>query len=95
MMPPIPIGLPPLSYNSYWNGMQPCMDGFMGPYAAPMPMIGYGLGPFDMPFAGGLPQDPFGMHGYVMPVHPPHRYDVSLPLLLHPLLPGFPLSLSL
>ncbi|XP_024640376.1 E3 ubiquitin ligase PQT3-like isoform X2 [Medicago truncatula] len=68
-----PIGLPPPSYNSYWNGMQRCLDGYMGPYAAPMTMMGYGLGPFDMPFAGGLPQDPFGMHGYVMPVHPPHR----------------------
>ena len=90
MMPPMP-----LSYNSYWNVMQPCMDGFMGPYAAPMQTMGYGIGPFDMPFAGGLPQNPFGMQGYVMPVHPPHRYDVSLPLLLHPLLPGFPLSLSL
>ncbi|AES99521.2 E3 ubiquitin ligase PQT3-like isoform X2 [Medicago truncatula] len=69
-----PIGLLPFSYNSYWNGMQPCMDGFMGPYAAPM--MGYGIGPFDMSFAGGPPQDPFGMQGYVMPVHPPHR-DLS------------------
>ncbi|AET00990.1 E3 ubiquitin ligase PQT3-like [Medicago truncatula] len=68
-----PTGLPPFSYNSYWNDMQPCMDGYMGPYAAPMPTMVYGLGPFDMPFGGGLPQDLFGMHGYVMPVHPPHR----------------------
>ncbi|CAJ2639461.1 unnamed protein product [Trifolium pratense] len=70
----MPMGPPPPSYNnSYWNGMQPCMDGFMPPYGAPMQMMGYGLGPFDMPFAGGLPQDPFGMQGYMMPVVPPQR----------------------
>ncbi|GAU32803.1 hypothetical protein TSUD_152520 [Trifolium subterraneum] len=71
----MPMGPPPPSYNNpYWNGMQPCMDGFMQPYGAPMQMMGYGLGPFDMPFAGGLPQDPFGMQGgYMMPVAPPHR----------------------
>ncbi|KAJ1422413.1 Zinc finger, RING/FYVE/PHD-type [Sesbania bispinosa] len=68
----MPMGPPP-GYNPYWNGMQPCMDGFMAPYAGPMQMMGYGLGPFDMPFAGGLPQDPFGMQGYMMPVVPPHR----------------------
>ncbi|KAL5077772.1 hypothetical protein RYX36_016756 [Vicia faba] len=70
----MPMGPPPPSYNPYWNGMQPCMDGFMAPYAAPMQMMGYGPGPFDMPFAGGLSQDPFGMQGgYMMPVAPPHR----------------------
>ncbi|XP_004513229.1 E3 ubiquitin ligase PQT3-like isoform X2 [Cicer arietinum] len=73
----MPMGPPPPSYNSYWNGMQPCMDGFMAPYPGPMQMqmqmMGYGLGPFDMPFAGGMPQDPFGMQGYMMPAVPPHR----------------------
>jgi hypothetical protein len=62
------------------------MEGFMPPYGAPMQgyassnaMMGYGFGPFDMPFAGGLPQDPFGMQGYMMPVvPPPHRYDFNL-----------------
>ncbi|QHO33394.1 hypothetical protein S83_027731 [Arachis hypogaea] len=68
----MPMGPAP-GYNSYWNGMQPCMEGFMGPYGGPMQMMGYGLGPLDMPFAGGLPHDPFGMHGYMMPVVPPHR----------------------
>lgn len=68
----MPMGPPP-GYNSYWNGMQP-MDGFMAPYGGPMQMMGYGLGPLDMPFAGGMPQDPFGMQGYMMPVVPPHRY---------------------
>ncbi|KAL9326728.1 hypothetical protein ACSQ67_007373 [Phaseolus vulgaris] len=46
----MPMGPPP-GYNSYWNGMQP-MDGFMAPYGGPMQMMGYGLGPLDMPFAG-------------------------------------------
>lgn len=68
MMPMVP----PAGYNSYWNGMQP-MDGFMAPYGNPMQMMGYGLGPLDMPF-GGMPQDPFGMQGYMMPGFPPHRY---------------------
>ncbi|MCH97641.1 DWNN domain A CCHC-type zinc finger protein, partial [Trifolium medium] len=60
MMPPMG---PPPGYNPYWNGMQPCMDGFMPPYAGPMHMnmMGYGLGPYDMPFANGMPHDPFGM----------------------------------
>ncbi|XP_045792306.1 E3 ubiquitin ligase PQT3-like isoform X1 [Trifolium pratense] len=74
MMPPMG---PPPGYNPYWNGMQPCMDGFMPPYAGPMHMnmMGYGLGPYDMPFANGMPHDPFGMQGYMMPPipPPPHR----------------------
>ncbi|CAL0331158.1 unnamed protein product [Lupinus luteus] len=68
----MPMG-PPAGYNSYWNGMQPCMDGFMAPYAGPMQMMHYGLGPLDMPFASGFPPDPFGMQGYMMPPVPPHR----------------------
>ncbi|KAE9597463.1 putative transcription factor interactor and regulator CCHC(Zn) family [Lupinus albus] len=68
----MPMG-PPAGYNSYWNGMQPCMDGFMAPYAGPMQMMGYGLGPLDMAFANGFPPDPFGMQGYMMPPVPPHR----------------------
>ncbi|XP_027192926.1 E3 ubiquitin ligase PQT3-like isoform X2 [Cicer arietinum] len=68
----MPMGPPPGGYNPYWNGMQPCMDGFMAPYAGPpMHMMGYGLGPYDMPFVGGLPHDPFGMQGYLMPPMPP------------------------
>ncbi|CAL0313751.1 unnamed protein product [Lupinus luteus] len=68
----MPMG-PPAGYNPYWNGMQPCMDGFMAPYAGPMQMMGYGLGPLDMAFANGFPPDPFGMQGYMMPPVPPHR----------------------
>lgn len=67
---------PPPGYNPYWNGMQPCMDGFMAPYAGPMQMLGYGQDPFGMPFANGFPQDPFGMQGYMMPGFPPHRYVI-------------------
>lgn len=90
----MPMGPPPPSYNPYWNGMQPCMDGFMAPYAAPMQMISYGPGPFDMPFVGGMSQDPFGMQGYTMPVVPPHRYDFSLSsdIASHPLLSSLFLS---
>ena len=47
-----------------------------------MQMMGYGLGPLDMPFAGGMPQDPFGMQGYMMPVVPPHRYILLVILKL-------------
>ncbi|XP_058764496.1 E3 ubiquitin ligase PQT3-like [Vicia villosa] len=54
----MPMGPPP-GYNPYWNGIQPGMDGFMAPYAGPMHMMGYGLGPYDMPFANGMAHDPF------------------------------------
>jgi E3 ubiquitin-protein ligase RBBP6 len=80
------------------------MEGFMPPYGAPMQgyassnaMMGYGFGPFDMPFAGGLPQDPFGMQGYMMPVAPPpHRYDFNLSsAIISPSPCSLSLSLSL
>lgn len=61
------------TYPPYWNGMQPGMDAFMAPYGGGMPYMGYGMGPLDMPFAGVMPQDPFGAPGYMMPVVPPHR----------------------
>ncbi|CAL0301750.1 unnamed protein product [Lupinus luteus] len=43
------------------------MDGFMEPYAGPMEMMHYGLGPLD------FPPDPFGVQGYMIPPVPPHR----------------------
>jgi E3 ubiquitin-protein ligase RBBP6 len=56
------------------------MDGFMPPFGGPSPMhmMDYGLGPYDMPFANGMPHDPFGMQGYMMPPipPPPHRYAI-------------------
>ncbi|KAI3674843.1 hypothetical protein L2E82_51881 [Cichorium intybus] len=72
--------LPDPPYNPYWNSMQPGMDAFMGPYGGGMPPYmgsGYGLGPMDVPFGGGMfPQDPFGMSGLMMPPPfiPPQRY---------------------
>ncbi|KAH1106413.1 hypothetical protein J1N35_010181 [Gossypium stocksii] len=68
------MSMGPSAYNPYWNGMQPGMDGFMGPYAGAMPyMGGYGLGPLDMPFGGVMPPDPFGAQGYMFPPVPPQR----------------------
>ncbi|XP_004299417.1 PREDICTED: E3 ubiquitin-protein ligase RBBP6-like isoform X2 [Fragaria vesca subsp. vesca] len=65
----------PSTYNPYWNGMQPGMgmDGYMPPYGAPMPYMGYGMGPMDMPFGGPFPPDSFGGQGYMMPMVPPQR----------------------
>ncbi|GLU05558.1 hypothetical protein SLE2022_226550 [Rubroshorea leprosula] len=71
MMPMAPTG-----YDPYWNGMQmqPGMDGFLGPYGGPMPYMQYGLGPFDMPFGGGVfPPDPFGAQNFLFPGVPPQR----------------------
>lgn len=68
----MPMG--PSAYNPIWTGMQqPGMEGYMAPYAAPMPYMGYGLGPLDMPFGGFVPQDPFGAN-CMYPVGPPQRY---------------------
>ncbi|KAG9452001.1 hypothetical protein H6P81_004905 [Aristolochia fimbriata] len=63
------------TYNPYWSGgMQWGMDGLMGPYGGGMPYMGYTPGPFDLPFGGIMPQDPFCGHGYnMMPVVPPQR----------------------
>ncbi|KAB2018061.1 hypothetical protein ES319_D08G204100v1 [Gossypium barbadense] len=68
------MSMGPSAYNPYWTGMQPGMDGFMGPYAGAMPyMGGYGLGPLDMPFGGVMPPDPFGAQGYMFPPVLPQR----------------------
>ncbi|XP_058105960.1 E3 ubiquitin ligase PQT3-like isoform X2 [Magnolia sinica] len=66
----------PSAYNPYWPGMQWGMDGYMAPLPGPMPYMGYTPGPFEVPFGGVLPQDPFGGQGYMMPVVPPQR-DLS------------------
>lgn len=64
----------PSAYNPYWVGGMPMgMDGYMAPYAGTMPYMGYAPGPFDVPFAGMLPQDPFAAQGYMLPVGP-QRY---------------------
>lgn len=64
--------------NPYWTGMQPGMDGYMAPYPGAMPYTGFGLGPFDMPFGGIVPQDPFGAQGYLFPPVPPQRYALVM-----------------
>ncbi|KAE8678620.1 DWNN domain isoform 2 [Hibiscus syriacus] len=68
------VSMGPSAYNSYWTGMHPGIDGFMGPYAGGMHyMGGYGLGPMDMPFGGVMPPDPFGAQGYMFPPVPLQR----------------------
>lgn len=89
----MPMG--PGPYNPYWNGMQPGMgmEGYMAPYGGPMPYMGYGLGPLDMPFGGFGPQDSFGAQGYMMPLVPPQRYTfVSFEFLSLSLVLSSPLS---
>ncbi|KAK1258782.1 hypothetical protein QJS04_geneDACA018693 [Acorus gramineus] len=64
----MPMG--PNGYNPYWGGMQwGGMDPYMT-YQASMPFMGYTPGPFDVPFVGALPQDPFRGPGYMYPVLP-------------------------
>ncbi|KAL0927147.1 hypothetical protein M5K25_001307 [Dendrobium thyrsiflorum] len=65
----MPVG--PSAYNPYWgNGMPIGIDGFMPPLAAPMPYMGYTPSPFDVPFGGILPPDPYAAQGYMMPGFP-------------------------
>ncbi|KAI3869144.1 hypothetical protein MKX03_035387, partial [Papaver bracteatum] len=71
---------PPAACNPYWGGMPLGMEGYMGaPYMGNMgnmgnmPYMGYNPGPFDVPFGGMIPQDPFRGQGYMMPVVPPQR----------------------
>ncbi|KAF8392366.1 hypothetical protein HHK36_022708 [Tetracentron sinense] len=66
----------PSAYNNpYWTGMQLGMDGYLPPYAGAMPYMGYAPGPFDVPFGGILPQDPFRGQGYMMPVPPQRNFS--------------------
>ncbi|XP_010277117.1 PREDICTED: uncharacterized protein LOC104611647 isoform X2 [Nelumbo nucifera] len=67
----MPLG--PSTYNPYWSGLPLGMDGYVAPYAGTMPYMGYVPGPFDVPFGGILPQDPFVGQGYMLPVVPPQR----------------------
>lgn len=66
-------GMPmaPSVYNPYWGGGMPIgIDGFMPPLAAPMPYMGYTPNPFDVPFGGIMPHDPYAAQGFVMPGFP-------------------------
>lgn len=66
----MPLG--PSPYNPFWSGMQPGME-YAAPYGGSLPYMGYGLGPYDVPF-GVLPQDPFGAQCFMMPPVPLHRF---------------------
>ncbi|CAL1401571.1 unnamed protein product [Linum trigynum] len=73
--------MPPAAFNPYMmGGMQPpAVDQYMNPYGGggPMPFMGYGLGPLDLPpFGGMMPPDPFAPQGFMnnmMPMIPPQR----------------------
>ena len=68
----MPMGMGPSTYNPYWpGGMQPGMEGYMAPFAPPMPYMGYGIGPLEMPFGGFMPQDPYAAQGCMFPGGPP------------------------
>ncbi|KAI3979766.1 hypothetical protein MKX01_013861, partial [Papaver californicum] len=77
------IPFPPAACNPYWGGMPLGMEGYMGaPFMgnmgnmgnmSNMPYMGYNPGPFDGPFGGLIPQDPFAGQGYMMPVVQPQR----------------------
>ncbi|KAG0503877.1 hypothetical protein HPP92_003949 [Vanilla planifolia] len=60
------------AYNpAYWAGGMPVgMDGYMPPFPGAMPYMGYAPGPFDVPFGGILPHDPYVTQGYMMPGFP-------------------------
>ncbi|PKU82933.1 E3 ubiquitin-protein ligase COP1 [Dendrobium catenatum] len=60
------------AYNPYWGlGMPIGIDGFIPSLAAPMPYMVYTpTSPFDVPFGGILPPDPYIAQGYMMPGFP-------------------------
>uniref|UniRef100_A0A1D1Z2T2 E3 ubiquitin-protein ligase RBBP6 n=1 Tax=Anthurium amnicola TaxID=1678845 RepID=A0A1D1Z2T2_9ARAE len=62
--------LAPSAYNPCFAGMPWGMDGYMAPFPGAMSLMGYAPGPFDVPFGGILPQDPFAAQGFMMPILP-------------------------
>ncbi|KAJ4968229.1 hypothetical protein NE237_014930 [Protea cynaroides] len=82
----MPLG--PSAYNPYWPGMQLGMDGYGAPYSGAMPYMGYAPGPFDVPFGGIVPQDPFvGGQGFMLPCVPPQRDLSELAMGAYPVHP--------
>ncbi|XP_021757813.1 E3 ubiquitin ligase PQT3-like isoform X2 [Chenopodium quinoa] len=63
------------AFNPYQRGMQPAVNGFMGPYGGNMPYnMGYGPGSMDMFFGNFISPDSFGAQGFMMPqMLPPQR----------------------
>jgi len=70
-------GMPiaPSAYNPYWGGGMPMgIDGYMATFGGAMPCMGYAPGPYDVPFGGIFPPDPFAQHGFMMPALHPRYY---------------------
>ncbi|RAL50702.1 hypothetical protein DM860_015849 [Cuscuta australis] len=66
------------TYNPYWTGMQPGMEGFGGPFPAPMPYMNHGFGPFDAPFGPMIPPpNPFGAQSCMLPPFCPPQRDLA------------------
>ncbi|XP_028549444.1 E3 ubiquitin ligase PQT3-like isoform X1 [Dendrobium catenatum] len=65
------------AYNPYWGlGMPIGIDGFIPSLAAPMPYMVYTpTSPFDVPFGGILPPDPYIAQGYMMPGFPLREFS--------------------
>ncbi|KAJ6827074.1 E3 ubiquitin ligase PQT3-like [Iris pallida] len=73
--------LAPAAYNPYWSGGMPMgTDGFMAPFGVGMSYMGYTPAPFDVPFAGMLPHDPFGAQGYMMGFPPRDLSELGMGL---------------
>lgn len=70
------MSMPPSAYNSYFPGMGWGMDGYMPSFPNHMPLMTYPQNPFDVPFVGAFPQDPFAGQSYIMPPLFPQR-DLS------------------
>ncbi|KAH7865357.1 hypothetical protein Vadar_005590 [Vaccinium darrowii] len=71
----MPLG--PSPYNPFWSGMQPGMEGYVAPYSGSLPYMGYGLGPYAVPF-GVLPQAPFGARGFLK-LNDPNEPLINIP----------------
>ncbi|VFQ63729.1 unnamed protein product [Cuscuta campestris] len=66
------------TYNPYWTGMQPGMEGFGGPFPAPMPYMNHGFGPFDAQFGPMIPPpNPFGAQSCMLPPFCPPQRDLA------------------
>uniref|UniRef100_A0A803L5G9 DWNN domain-containing protein n=1 Tax=Chenopodium quinoa TaxID=63459 RepID=A0A803L5G9_CHEQI len=63
------------AFNPYQRGMQPAVNGFMGPYGGNMPYnMRYGLGSADIFFGDFISPNFYGAQGFMMPqMLPPQR----------------------
>ncbi|VFQ63724.1 unnamed protein product [Cuscuta campestris] len=66
------------TYNPYWTGMQPGMEGFGGPFPGPVPLMNHGFGPFDVAFGPMIPPpNPFGAQSCMLPPFCPPQRDLA------------------